>query len=342
MQRVDRFRRITQVFLQKNIFQQLQQKQPVIFPTAATFRKLASNERLFSSSSQVKMSYGIVERGCPNSLEYRVFFSGPNGNTVSPFHDIPLFANTEKTVMNMVVEIPRWTNSKMEISKEEKMNPIKQDVKKGALRYVKNVFPHHGYIWNYGALPQTWEDPKHETPETKTLGDNDPLDVCEIGQKVHKRGAVIQVKVLGVMCLIDEGETDWKVLVIDVTDPLASDLNDIEDVEKHMPGFLKATYEWFKIYKIPDGKPENKFAFNGEAKNKEYAMKVVNECNKQWQQLIGKECDNHGIACENTSVASSPYKITPEDGKKIVEAQPQLGTAKPVADEIDKWHYVKL
>lgn len=320
----------------------MQQKQPVIFPTAATFRKLASNERLFSSSSQVKMSYGIVERGCPNSLEYRVFFSGPNGNTVSPFHDIPLFANTEKTVMNMVVEIPRWTNSKMEISKEEKMNPIKQDVKKGALRYVKNVFPHHGYIWNYGALPQTWEDPKHETPETKTLGDNDPLDVCEIGQKVHKRGAVIQVKVLGVMCLIDEGETDWKVLAIDVTDPLASDLNDIEDVEKHMPGFLKATYEWFKIYKIPDGKPENKFAFNGEAKNKEYAMKVVNECNKQWQQLIGKECDNHGIACENTSVASSPYKITQEDGKKIVEAQPQLGTAKPVADEIDKWHYVKL
>lgn len=34
------------------------------------------------------------------------------------------------------------------------MNPIKQDVKKGALRYVANCFPHHGYIWNYGALPQ--------------------------------------------------------------------------------------------------------------------------------------------------------------------------------------------
>ena len=24
-------------------------------------------------------------------------------------------------------------------------------------RYVKNFFPHHGYIWNYGAIPQTWE-----------------------------------------------------------------------------------------------------------------------------------------------------------------------------------------
>ena len=48
----------------------------------------------------------------------------------------------------------RWTNAKMEISKSDKLNPIKQDMKKGKLRYVANVFPHHGYIWNYGALPQ--------------------------------------------------------------------------------------------------------------------------------------------------------------------------------------------
>ena len=31
---------------------------------------------------------------------------------------------------------------------------------------------------------------------------------------------------------------------------------------------LQATYEWFKYYKVPDGKPVNNFAFNGEAKNK--------------------------------------------------------------------------
>ena len=29
-----------------------------------------------------------------------------------------------------------------------------QDTKKGKLRYVANSFPHHGYIWNYGAIPQ--------------------------------------------------------------------------------------------------------------------------------------------------------------------------------------------
>lgn len=33
------------------------------------------------------------------------------------------------------------------------------------------------------------------------------------------------VKLLGVMALIDEGETDWKVIAIDVTDPLAPELN---------------------------------------------------------------------------------------------------------------------
>lgn len=82
------------------------------------------------------------------------------------------------------------------------------------------------------------------------------------------------LQVLGTLALIDEGETDWKLIAIDVNDPLAPQLSDISDVEKHMPGFLKATVEWFRIYKIPDGKPENQFAFNGEAKDREFAHKV--------------------------------------------------------------------
>ena len=45
--------------------------------------------------------------------------------------------------------------------------------------------------------------------------------------KVAKRGEVKQVKVLGILAMIDEGETDWKVIVIDVNDPLAKDLNGI-------------------------------------------------------------------------------------------------------------------
>ena len=41
-----------------------------------------------------------------------------------------------------------------QISKDLPLNPIVQDQKKGKARFVHNCFPHHGYIWNYGALPQ--------------------------------------------------------------------------------------------------------------------------------------------------------------------------------------------
>jgi inorganic pyrophosphatase len=40
-----------------------------------------------------------------------------------------------------------------------------------------------------------------------------------------------------------KGETDWKVIAIDVNDPLAENLNDINDVDKVMPGFLKVSYK---------------------------------------------------------------------------------------------------
>lgn len=73
---------------------------------------------------------------------------------ISPMHDIPLVADAENKYFHMVVEIPRWTNAKMEINVKEALNPIKQDVKKDKLRFVANCFPHHGYIWNYGAMPQ--------------------------------------------------------------------------------------------------------------------------------------------------------------------------------------------
>ncbi|XP_025093039.1 inorganic pyrophosphatase-like [Pomacea canaliculata] len=288
------------------------------------------------------MSYSTVERGQPNTLDYRVFFRSPQGKLISPFHDIPLYANQEKNIFNMVVEIPRWSNAKMEINKEEKLNPIKQDVKSGRLRYVKNIFPHHGYIWNYGALPQTWENPKEKFPETGTAGDNDPLDVCEIGHKIQERGSVIQVKVLGTLLLIDEGETDWKIIAIDVSDPLASKLNDINDVHQHMPGFLRATYEWFRYYKKPDGKPENTVHWNGECKGRDFALEIVEDANKQWHRLVSnsREASGGSISCANTTLSGSSDTIREEEAETTVNQKPALGPAAPVDQEVNQWYYV--
>ena len=60
-------------------------------------------------------------------------------------------------------------------------------------------------FFNYGCFPRTWEDPDHVDPDTGFPGDNDPLDVCEIGLRIVATGDVRQVKVLGVLAMIDEG-----------------------------------------------------------------------------------------------------------------------------------------
>jgi len=256
-------------------------------------------------------SHKPLQIGAANTFDYKVYLSdSKTGQVQSFFHDLPLYANSDRNVFNMVVEIPRWTNAKLEISKDQPFNPIVQDTKKGKLRFVRNCFPHHGYIWNYGAFPQTWEDPNHTHAETKAKGDNDPLDVCEIGEAVGYVGQVKQVKILGIMALLDEGETDWKVLVIDVNDPLAPKLNDIEDVERHLPGLIRASNEWFRIYKIPDGKPENMFAFSGEAKNKKYALEIILECHEAWKRLIAGNSGSE-IKIENATVESSSSKTSP-------------------------------
>ncbi|KAI0109667.1 inorganic pyrophosphatase [Nemania sp. FL0031] len=288
-------------------------------------------------TSTMASPYSIRKVAAPNTLEHRVYFE-KDGVPVSPFHDIPLYANKEQTILNMIVEIPRWTNAKLEISKDELLNPIKQDIKKGKLRFVRNCFPHKGYLWNYGAFPQTWEDPNSIHPETKAKGDNDPLDVCEIGELVGYTGQVKQVKVLGVMALLDEEETDWKVIVVDVNDPLAPKLNDVEDVERHLPGLLRATNEWFRIYKIPDGKPENQFAFTGECKNKAYAMDVIHECAEAWEKLITGKTQPGGISTTNLTVSHSPSRVTP-DQLPPIPANENLAP-EPIDSSIDKWFFI--
>ncbi|XP_004365653.2 inorganic pyrophosphatase [Capsaspora owczarzaki ATCC 30864] len=292
-----------------------------------------------SSASSAPMAYTAVESGSPYSDKYRVFIKNAEGKVISPFHDIPLYANAEKTILNVIIEVPRWSNAKMEIDTKSPLNPIKQDVKNGKLRFVKNCFPHHGYIWNYGAFPQTWEDPHHVTPETGAKGDNDPLDVCEIGEAVATRGQVKQVKVLGIMALLDEGETDWKILAIDVNDPLAEKLNDVEDIEKHMPKFIEATNNWFKIYKIPDGKPANQFAFEGKAKNSAYAHKIIEETHGFWNKLVNKTADGGALSCVNTTVAGSPFTVSEAEAEKIFAAQPAAGPANALPEGVDKWYY---
>ncbi|XP_011814475.1 PREDICTED: inorganic pyrophosphatase 2, mitochondrial-like [Colobus angolensis palliatus] len=171
--------------------------------------------------------YHTEERGQPCSQNYHLFFKNVTGHYISPFHDIPLKVNSKEengiptkkarndeyeTLFNMIVENPRWTNAKMEIATKEPLNPIKQCGKDGKLCHVANIFPYKAYIWNYGTLPQ-----------------------------ILSCGEVFHVKILGVLALTDECETDWKLIAIIVNDPEASKFHDGGHVNKeeiHVSKFL--------------------------------------------------------------------------------------------------------
>ena len=215
--------------------------------------------------------------------------AGRSGSTkeLSLWHDVPLVAadgapESSTPTFNFVCEIPKCTRKKFEVATNEHVTPIKQDTKKGVLREFKKG----DIFFNYGCFPRTWEDPRHVSPDTGYPGDNDPLDVCEIGLRQIQTGEIRAVKVLGVLAMIDDDETDWKIVAIDAADRWASELNDVGDVERLLPGTVSLIREWFRTYKIPDGKPPNKFALGEECKGAAYAHKVIHETHEAWVNLV--------------------------------------------------------
>ncbi len=222
------------------------------------------------------------------------------GQTISPWHDIPLAAGAGLGgALHFCCEIPKWTRRKFEVATKEVENPIKQDEKKGVLREYK----WGDMMFNYGFFPQTWEDPEHVDADTGCRGDNDPLDVVEIGARQMKTGECCAVRVLGVLGMIDDGETDWKVFAVRLDDPLAARLNDIGDLERELPGAVDALREWLRVYKVPEGKPLNAFALEERAQDAAYARKVIADTHAAWvkshgairKDLKGRSGTGHGI-----------------------------------------------
>merc|ERR1719161_2287874 len=226
-------------------------------------------------------AYKTEAAGAVGTLEYRLKFSDDSGKAISPWHDVPLSAGDG--VFNALFEIPKMTKPKMEVATKEAGNPIAQDEKKGKLR------DYHGPIfWNYGMIPQTWEDPNVEDPTLKCNGDDDPVDVVEIGSEVLPQGTVAPVKPLGALAMIDDGELDWKIIAIKADDPMAAKMNDIGDVPDEV---ISGIREWFRWYKTPDGKPLNSFGFEEKALDKAQTLKIIDETHEAWKKLTSGGCD---------------------------------------------------
>lgn len=199
----------------------------------------------------------------------------------SLWHDVPLApAGAEPNVINFITEIPMFNAAKMEVSKEQPGNPIMQDVNKdGSPRFYSYGVP----FFNYGLVPQTWEDPKNVSPEGYG-GDNDPLDVMEVGTRPLAMGSITPCRVLGSLELIDDGETDHKIICISLTDPLASSIHSMADLQARRPGYIDGLKDWLKRYKTSDGKPENSLG-QEEPTSAEEALAIIKECSERWEAL---------------------------------------------------------
>jgi len=145
---------------------------------------------------------------------------------------------------------------------------------------------------HYGCLPRTYEDPAHKDRWTGLLGDGDPADVCDIAvgrAPAPRPGAAYRVKVLGALAMIDGGETDWKVLAVRADDPLAAQVDDVADALRTPAAVLRladAVREWFRLYKVPEGKGENSFAFEGRWLGRDTALEVIADTHAQYLRLL--------------------------------------------------------
>lgn len=132
--------------------------------------------------------------------------------------------------------------------------------------------------------------------------------------------------------MIDEGETDWKVITVDVDDKNIDKLNgslekwsivqvfllELEDIEKVYPGLLSASKAWFENYKVPDGKPKNSIPLTV---GREEAIKVLEECHGFWSKLSRNEL-SHDLNIDALDKALVDSKIdTIPKGDNLADAQ---------------------
>ena len=66
---------------------------------------------------------------------------------------------------------------------------------------------------------------------------------------------------------------------------------------REFPGEVDKIRTWFRDYKTPDGKPQNKFGFDDKAMNKEFTLGVIKETSGFYQNLLsGKTENTKGLA----------------------------------------------
>jgi inorganic pyrophosphatase len=158
-------------------------------------------------------------------------------------------------VVYAVVEIPKGSRNKYEYDKD-----------KEAFALDRVLYSPFHYPAEYGIIPQSlWDD-------------GDPMDILVLMDEATFPGCVIETRPIGVMRMIDDGDSDDKVLGVPINDPRYEEIKDIKDVA---PSLLKEIEHFFQDYKKLEGKTTEVLGWN----NASEAIKAIEHSMKLYKEM---------------------------------------------------------
>lgn len=156
--------------------------------------------------------------------------------------------------MNVIIEIPKGSKNKYEIDKET-----------GLIALDRAMHTAQDYPFDYGFIPQSY------------WYDEDALDALVLTTYPLAPGILVRVRPVAVMDMVDDGESDNKIIAVPVKDPRWSEVKDLSDINKHT---LKEIEHFFSTYKKLQNKEVEIKGFRGAAdakKDFEKSLELYNE-----------------------------------------------------------------
>lgn len=153
--------------------------------------------------------------------------------------DVPTQAGLDGAgtrLVHAVIEIPAGTTAKWMVGEDGRLVWEREGGQRRIVRYL-------AYPANYGMIPRTLQP-------SATGGDGDPLDVVVLGDALE-RGAVVPVRLIGLLRLTDTGERDDKLIAVRPGTPLGA-VRSLGALDGQFPGITAILETWFTHYKGTD------------------------------------------------------------------------------------------
>lgn len=224
------------------------------------------------------------------------------------FWQSPRVSRDNWDTVQCVTEIPN-VFSKLAVNKEKPFHPMEQDTRPIQGKLAPRFYQ-QSLMFNYGFIPQTYENPlKKDVFTNKYHGDNDPLDVVEVSPAVQLLGyssrssGRLEAKVpfdcvvLGSFCLIDQNETDWKMILLERDLAESSGILGIEALRKAAPGYVEYLIHCFKFMKYQEGKLVNHVEFNEKVFDGRETRDIIRHYHQEYADFLTLE-RNRGLRAQ--------------------------------------------